>query len=98
MAVIKKIFPVKGMHCASCVNVLERALKKVDGVTDVSVNLATNKAAISYSDDTSEQVLASVVEKKGYALVLEDSKKSMHEHMEDEAKLDRKSTRLNSSH
>ena len=38
---IKKTYEVKGMHCASCVRVLERALKKVNGVSEANVNLAT---------------------------------------------------------
>lgn len=40
--------PVSGMTCASCVRHVERALRKVEGVQDVSVNLATEKATVSY--------------------------------------------------
>ncbi len=36
--------PVEGMTCASCVARVEKAIKKVEGVKDVSVNLATEKA------------------------------------------------------
>ena len=50
MSEMKKTFNVKGMHCASCVRVIERTLQKVEGVKDASVNLATNKATVSYSD------------------------------------------------
>ena len=32
---------IEGMTCASCVAHVERALAKVDGVSSVSVNLAT---------------------------------------------------------
>ncbi len=39
---------VKGMTCAACVSSVERALKGIYGVTGVSVNLATEKAAIEY--------------------------------------------------
>lgn len=38
---------IKGMTCASCVARLEKVLNKVPGVTDASVNLATEKARIS---------------------------------------------------
>ena len=44
----KKTFDVKGMHCASCVYVVEKALKGVSGVNSAVVNLATNKA-VSYT-------------------------------------------------
>ena len=38
--------PVEGMTCASCVGRVEAALRKVDGVDSVSVNLATERADI----------------------------------------------------
>ncbi len=39
---------VEGMTCASCSAAVERALKKLDGVSDPSVNPATNRASFSY--------------------------------------------------
>ncbi len=38
--------PVKGMHCAACVNKVERALLGVPGVRTVTVNLATERATV----------------------------------------------------
>ena len=38
---------VEGMTCASCVGRVERALRKVPGVQDASVNLATESARIA---------------------------------------------------
>ena len=40
--------PISGMSCASCVSHVEGALKDLQGVTNVVVNLATNKASLSY--------------------------------------------------
>ena len=40
--------PISGMSCASCVSHVEGALKELQGVTNVDVNLATNKATLSY--------------------------------------------------
>ena len=40
--------PVTGMSCASCVAHVEKALKDLPGVTNVLVNLATNKASLTY--------------------------------------------------
>jgi len=40
--------PVQGMTCASCVSHVEGALKELPGVSNVVVNLATNKASLSY--------------------------------------------------
>jgi Cu+-exporting ATPase len=37
-------FPVTGMTCASCVRRVEKALAKVEGVAEASVNLASEQA------------------------------------------------------
>ncbi|MEA4940658.1 MAG: heavy metal translocating P-type ATPase [Christensenella sp.] len=58
---------VDGMTCASCSAAVERALKKLDGVTEASVNLATNRATFVY--DPAKVKLAQVREaitKAGY--------------------------------
>jgi Cu+-exporting ATPase len=47
---------IGGMTCASCVNRVERALKKVPGVAEATVNLATESARISF--EPSEQMEA----------------------------------------
>lgn len=39
---------IEGMTCASCVNRIERYLNKVDGVAEASVNLATERAKVSF--------------------------------------------------
>ncbi|HWG85999.1 MAG TPA: heavy metal translocating P-type ATPase [Deinococcales bacterium] len=39
---------VQGMTCASCTARVERGLKKLSGVTDASVNLATERATVTY--------------------------------------------------
>src|SRR3990167_3843855 len=73
MAEVKKSYPIKGMHCASCVRVTERALKKTPGVKDAIVNLATAKATVTYdsSNCTPEQMAESIA-KTGYTLELEE--------------------------
>lgn len=69
----KKTFSIKGMHCASCVRVLERSLKKVDGVSDAVVNLATEKATVSFdSQKVSNQTLSSAVSSVGYQAMIKD--------------------------
>ncbi|MDE2615411.1 MAG: copper-translocating P-type ATPase [Burkholderiales bacterium] len=47
---------IDGMTCASCVTRVEKALKKVPGVSEAAVNLATESARVSYAP--SEQVEA----------------------------------------
>lgn len=73
MAEVKKSFSIKGMHCASCVRVTERALKKTPGVKDAVVNLATTKATVTYEkDNCTEEQLAASIAKTGYTLELEE--------------------------
>lgn len=58
---------VGGMSCASCVASLETALGRVPGVAQVSVNLATDRATMTYDADvTSVPALAQAVEDAGY--------------------------------
>ncbi len=58
---------VDEMTCASCVGRVERALKKVPGVVDASVNLATARATVSLGPaTTATETLLAAVEKAGY--------------------------------
>ncbi len=41
-------FPVLGMTCANCVAAVERNSKKAEGVTDASVNFASEKVTVTY--------------------------------------------------
>ena len=58
---------VQGMTCASCVGRVERALQKVAGVQSASVNLATERAQVVLSGQTSVQDLVAAVEKGLFA-------------------------------
>ena len=62
--------PITGMTCASCVNRVAKALKKVPGVQDASVNLATEQAAVSYDpSQVAPAQLQAAVENAGYGIV-----------------------------
>ncbi|MSS83198.1 HAD-IC family P-type ATPase [Actinomycetaceae bacterium WB03_NA08] len=56
---------VGGMTCASCVNRVERKLKKLPGV-DAQVNLATESATITLTSDHDDAELEKTVEAAGY--------------------------------
>ena len=57
---------VQGMTCASCVGRVERTLRRVPGVQDVAVNLATERARIQLLAGTPVQALIAAVHKAGY--------------------------------
>lgn len=59
-------FMVEGMSCASCVNRVEKALNKVTGVTEASVNLATEKVTIQTTTPINIASLFEAVENAGY--------------------------------
>ncbi len=64
--------PVEGMTCAACVSHVEEALKEVQGVSSVRVNLATEKAAVELdSDEVSLKGLVKAVDRAGYTIPLE---------------------------
>lgn len=59
---------IEGMTCASCVNRVQKALNRVDGVVDASVNLATETASVTYdAAAVGPAELSAAVEKAGYA-------------------------------
>lgn len=66
MKTIEYNFFVEEMSCASCVSRVEKALRKIDGVIDVSVNLATEKATVKANADVKLETLMAAVDKAGY--------------------------------
>jgi Cu+-exporting ATPase len=62
---------VTGMTCASCVMRVERKLKKVAGVTDAAVNLATERATVTYDPGQADpDALVKAVESAGYGATI----------------------------
>lgn len=58
-----------GMHCASCASNVERALKKIKGVANVSVSVLLNKASVEYEGKISEEDFKKAVASTGYKVV-----------------------------
>nr|WP_176476284.1 heavy metal translocating P-type ATPase [Pseudomonas indica] len=55
-----------GMTCASCAGRIERALRKVPGVRDVTVNLASERAHLELLGDVDSATLVQAIEAAGY--------------------------------
>lgn len=68
-----KSFAIEGMTCASCAQTVEKAAKKVRGVTQASVNLATEKLSIEYDEATfSVENLQKAVDNSGYEMIAQE--------------------------
>ena len=73
---------ISGMTCAVCANRVEKALHKVEGVTQAGVNLANEKASVNYiSGKTDIDTIIAAIEKAGYG-----AKQSVAESAEAEKK------------
>jgi len=57
---------VDGMTCASCVTRVERALKRVPGVQEASVNLATQQAVVTGTEQAQDELLVQALQRAGY--------------------------------
>jgi len=61
------IIPIQGMTCSSCVMHIEKAVGAIDGISEVRVNIATEKADISYNPNkTRISEIKQVITKAGY--------------------------------
>ncbi|MCX7828029.1 MAG: heavy metal translocating P-type ATPase [Thermanaerothrix sp.] len=65
----KRTYRVSGMTCATCSRMLQKGLSKVEGVSFVSVDLATETALVICDGDVSDEVLIAAAEKAGYPIV-----------------------------
>jgi Cu+-exporting ATPase len=64
--------PIQGMTCASCVNHVAQGLEKVPGVAKVQVNLATEKATVTFDDGPVPlTTLVQAVQETGYDVATE---------------------------
>src|SRR5690625_4583536 len=69
-----KTLNIEGMTCASCVQTVEKATKKLEGVTESNVNLATEKLTISYDENAiSLEDIQLAVDKAGYKAISADT-------------------------
>lgn len=59
---------IDGMHCASCASNIERSLKKINGVKEVSISLMLKKGTVEAEDFVSEDEIKKAVSKVGYKI------------------------------
>src|SRR3989344_1369308 len=72
-------YKVKGMHCASCSAIIEKTLKKVEGVESVAVNYGTETAKVTFDEaKTNHHHLSQKVEHLGYSLIAPKDQSMSH--------------------
>lgn len=67
---MKKKITIDGMHCASCSSNVERSLRKIPGIKEVSISLITKKAIIETEKEISDADLKNAVARAGYKTIL----------------------------
>ncbi len=68
---VKKTYPIIGLGCAACVARVEKVVSALEGVSSVSVSLASATAQIEFDTDVlTDKDLQKVVHDAGYELVL----------------------------
>lgn len=60
---------IEGMHCASCASSIERSLRKVVGVHEVTVNVMAKKGFVEADDTVSYDDVKKAVARAGYKVV-----------------------------
>ncbi|SCI15542.1 heavy metal translocating P-type ATPase [Romboutsia sp. 1001713B170207_170306_H8] len=75
---INETYKITGMTCAACAKAVERVVRKLDGVEEQSVNIATEKLNIVYDNSkVSFDTIKGVIEKAGYGVDVEEDNKSI---------------------
>jgi Cu+-exporting ATPase len=65
-------FPIEGMTCTSCASRITRAVRKIEGVESVRVDLGSDSAEVAFDPSrTSLPAIAAVVRRAGYEVQLE---------------------------
>ena len=65
----KQTLVIEGMMCMHCAAHVEEALKKIEGVADVKVDLKGKCATVKVKEELGEDVYRKAIEEAGYKLV-----------------------------
>ena len=79
---------ISGMHCTSCAGLIEKQLKKVEGVTEARVNFASEKASVVYNSSlVKSSDLVTAIEKAGYEGQIETEELSKNQSLRQEGEI-----------
>jgi Cu2+-exporting ATPase/Cu+-exporting ATPase len=97
MSAAPETYKITGMHCASCASIIERTLKKIEGVSSASVNFGTETLAVDYDGaKLAVNDLAKTLQPLGYKLIIPPKATDPNTHHHDkEMPEDHKLTEIN---
>ncbi len=73
---MKQQFSVTGMTCSACSAHVEKAVRKVEGVSDLTVSLLTNSMSVTYDEKkTTDEAIINAVTAAGYGASLATAQK-----------------------
>ncbi len=74
----KQLFNITGMSCAACAAAIQKRVGHMDGVSEATVNLASERLVVNYDDKlTSPQLIIDAVKKAGYGATPYDAESSL---------------------
>ena len=66
---MKKTLNIEGMVCMNCVKHVDKALREVQGVQNVTVSLENKSAQVQLGQDVTDALLRTAVEDAGYEVI-----------------------------
>ena len=63
---MKKVICIEGMRCGHCTASVDKALREIAGVSDVTVDLAAKKAELEAADTVTDDALRKAVDDLGF--------------------------------
>ncbi len=92
--IVDEKYGVFGMSCAACASHVEKAVRNVKGVKDVSVNLLTNSMLVSYEEPANPALIMKSVVEAGYEASLHQEEKRQSHQKEDDRFADHETPKL----
>lgn len=72
---MKQKFDIIGMSCSACSTHIDKAVRQIDGIYDVNVNLLNNSMAVEYDEEkVNQSLIMKTVEDAGYKALIESHK------------------------
>jgi copper chaperone CopZ len=54
---MKSKFKIEGLDCANCAAELESAIKKIEGITEVSISFMTERLVLEYNENMKDEII-----------------------------------------